>query len=87
FPSASFVRSYEPTTLLLADGRVLSGVIRDESPTEITLQIDAEKSVNVSPEEIEERLPGTVSVMPAGLDKQLTPQDLADLVTFLKAAQ
>ncbi|MGD9857165.1 MAG: PVC-type heme-binding CxxCH protein [Planctomycetaceae bacterium] len=87
FPSASFVRSYEPTTLLLADGRVLNGVIRDESVSEISLQLDAEKSVRVPLEDVEERLPGTVSVMPAGLDKQLTPQNLADLVTFLKAAQ
>lgn len=28
--------------------------------------------------------PGTVSVMPAGLNEQLSKQDLADLVTFLK---
>jgi len=28
--------------------------------------------------------PGTLSVMPAGLDQQLSPQELADLVTFLK---
>jgi len=28
-----------------------------------------------------------VSLMPAGLDKELTPQQLADLVAFLKACQ
>ena len=31
--------------------------------------------------------PSTVSVMPAGLDQQLTPQELADLVAFLKACR
>ncbi len=87
FPSASFVRSYEPTTLLLADGRVLNGVIRDETLSEVTLQLDAEKAVHIPVSDVEERVPGTVSVMPAGLDKQLTPRQLADLVTFLKAAQ
>jgi hypothetical protein len=30
---------------------------------------------------------GTVSVMPAGLDQQLTTRDLTDLVTFLKACR
>ncbi|MEZ6055025.1 MAG: c-type cytochrome, partial [Planctomycetaceae bacterium] len=87
FPSASFVRSYEPTTVLLADGRVLNGVIKDETSTEISLQIDAQKLLQIPLSEIEERLESKVSIMPAGLDKQLTPQQLADLVTFLKAAQ
>jgi hypothetical protein len=31
--------------------------------------------------------PGKVSIMPAGLDQQLTPRDLADLVAFLKACR
>ena len=31
--------------------------------------------------------PGTVSVMPPGLDEQLTRQELADLVAFLKATR
>ncbi len=87
FPSASFVRSYEPTTVLLTDGRVLNGVIKDETSSEITLQLDAQKLIHISLNDIEERLDSKVSIMPAGLDKQLTPQQLADLVTFLKAAQ
>ena len=32
-------------------------------------------------------LPGTVSVMPSGLDQQLTPQELADLLAFLRACK
>ena len=31
--------------------------------------------------------PGTVSVMPAGLDQQLSHQELADLIAFLKATK
>ncbi|MCA9076528.1 MAG: HEAT repeat domain-containing protein [Planctomycetaceae bacterium] len=87
FPSASFVRSYEPTTLLLTDGRVLNGVIKDEDSAQVMLQVDAQKLLPIPVVAIEERLESKVSIMPAGLDKQLTPQQLADLVTFLKAAQ
>ena len=87
FPSASFVRSYEPTTVLLNDGRVLNGVIKDETSTGIALQVDARKLVQIPLDDIDERLESKVSIMPAGLDKQLTPQQLADLVTFLKAAK
>ncbi len=37
--------------------------------------------------QVDEMRPGTVSVMPAGLEQQLSPEDLADLVAFLKACK
>jgi len=37
--------------------------------------------------EIEDMQPGTVSVMPPGLAEQLSPQELADLLAFLKATR
>jgi putative heme-binding domain-containing protein len=84
FPSISFVRSYEPVTIVTVDGRVLNGVIRNETGNEVTLQLDAQKVLRLPTDEIEQRQPGTVSIMPAGLDKQLTAQQLADLVVFLR---
>ncbi|HVJ69591.1 MAG TPA: c-type cytochrome, partial [Caulifigura sp.] len=86
FPSASFVRGYEPSVLATTDGRVISGLIREETPQEITLQIDAQKTTRIPIAEIESRKPGTVSLMPAGLEKQLTSEELADLVSFLMTA-
>jgi CheY-like chemotaxis protein len=38
-------------------------------------------------DDIDEMEPGKVSIMPAGLDQQLTKQELADLVAFLKACK
>ena len=83
FPSASFVRSYEPTVLVLSDGRVLSGIIRDETRETITITLDAQKTITVPQSDVEERQPGEVSVMPAGLDKTLTPEELRDLLALL----
>jgi len=87
FPSASFVRSYEPVTILTQKGKVHNGVIIDESSTEIVLQLDAQKALHIPVAEIDERAEGTVSIMPDGLDKLLTEQQLVDLITFLKASQ
>ncbi|MDA1049660.1 MAG: HEAT repeat domain-containing protein [Planctomycetota bacterium] len=84
FPSLSFVRNYEPVTIATDDGRVYSGAVRDETDDTITLQLDAQKSVEIAKSTIEERQAGTISIMPAGLEKQLTPQELADLVKYLK---
>ncbi|MFO1093435.1 MAG: PVC-type heme-binding CxxCH protein [Planctomycetaceae bacterium] len=87
FPSASFVRSYEPVALLRTDGRVENGVIKDESALEVVLVKTATETLRIPRAEIEELRPGTVSIMPAGFGQQLSKQDLADLVVFLKSLQ
>ena len=84
FPSLTFVRNYESVTIATDDGRVFSGVVRDETEDSVTLQIDAQKSMQISKSAIEARQPSAVSIMPEGLEKQLTPQDVADLVKYLK---
>jgi len=87
FPSASFVRSYEPMTVTTKSGHVHNGIVRKDAPDEVILVLNAKDSVRIGRGEIDEMLPGTVSVMPAGLDKQLTAQELVDLVTFLHACK
>jgi putative heme-binding domain-containing protein len=87
FPSASFVRSYEPVVIATRDGRILSGVPRKDAADEVILATGPNEEVRIARGEIEEIRQGTVSVMPAGLDQQLTTRDLTDLVTFLKACR
>jgi hypothetical protein len=49
------------------------------------LQVD--RSVVVEAEEIETIQPGELSVMPAGIDRLLSPQQLADLLELLQQAK
>lgn len=84
FPSASFVRSYEPVLIRTGEGQVYSGNIKKDAPDEVVLTLAADKETRIPRSEIEEMLPGKVSVMPAGLDKQLSLQELADIVEFLR---
>ena len=70
-----------------SDGKVLNGLLRNETSEEILLVTGANQEVRVPRADIEEVRPSTVSVMPAGLDQQLSPQELADLVVFLKACR
>ena len=60
---------------------------KKDAADEIVLVVAADKEVRIPREDIEEVQPGKVSIMPAGLDKQLTPQELADLIAFLKACK
>jgi putative heme-binding domain-containing protein len=87
FPSASFVRSYEPVTVATKDGKVLNGLVRRDAADEVVLATGANEEARIARGDIDEMRPGTVSVMPAGLDQQLTTQDIADLLAFLKACK
>jgi putative heme-binding domain-containing protein len=86
FPSLSLARSYEPVLIVTVEGRSFNGTIRHETDKEYVLAIGADQEVRVRREDIEQIQPSTISIMPTGLDKQLTVEELADLVTFLKNA-
>jgi putative membrane-bound dehydrogenase-like protein len=85
YPSASFVRSYEPMILVAKDGEEYSGVLRSESADSLLLVSGAGAEKRFSREEVTDMRPGAVSVMPEGLDQQLSKQELADLVVYLKS--
>ena len=84
YPSASFVRSYESIQVMTDDGRAISGLIANEDAESITLTTGIDQRVRVQRDEIEAIRPSPVSIMPAGLDQQLSSQELADLIRFLK---
>ena len=86
FPSASFVRSYEPVVAVTANDSI-SGVPIEETDSHLLLAVSADEQVRVQRSDIEEVRPGTVSVMPSGLDEQLSRGQLADLLAFLEATQ
>ena len=87
FPSASFVQSFEPVSVITTEGQIYSGVVRDDNGHTIVLQLDAQKQVRLLHSEIEEQRASPTSIMPAGLEKHLSDQQLIDLIKFLKASQ
>jgi putative membrane-bound dehydrogenase-like protein len=87
FPSASFVRGYEPVLVTTRDGTAHNGVLRKETIDELVLATGPGQEVRIARKDVEDMQPSRVSVMPAGLDQLLTPRELADLVAFLKACR
>jgi putative heme-binding domain-containing protein len=84
YPSASFVRSFEPVIVRTKSDDDYNGVLKKDAPDEIILATGPNVEVRIARADITEMRPGQVSVMPAGLDQQLTKQELADVVAFLK---
>jgi putative heme-binding domain-containing protein len=71
------------STLVLDDGRSLTGLVLDDSP-DVVRVIDAKGGSNaIRKDEIETRAVQPVSLMPAGYDRTLSPEELADLTSFL----
>jgi putative heme-binding domain-containing protein len=85
FPSASFARGYEPVTVATSDGRVHSGIIARESSEAIVLVSPDRLERTLPHSSIEEIEPAQLSIMPRGLDANLSRQELADLVAFLRS--
>lgn len=81
-PNKAIAKGFETTMLAMLDGKVLVGIVRKEDDKEIVL-MDAKGTITrVAKEDIDERASGK-SAMPEEIVKQLSKDDLRDLVEFL----
>jgi putative membrane-bound dehydrogenase-like protein len=87
YPSASFARGYEPVVIRTRSGETLTGVLRNNDLADEVVLATERDETRISRRDIVEMQPGTVSLMPQGLTDQLTRQELADLLAFLKATR
>jgi putative membrane-bound dehydrogenase-like protein len=85
YPSATLVRGYEPFTVTTRNRDTHTGIIRRDTADELTLATGPESQVTLARADLAEVQPATVSPMPPGMDVILTPEELADLVAFLKS--
>lgn len=85
YPSAKISSGYEPSVLATADGRVITGIIKSENPKSIEIEDAEAKRITIEKDEIEERKPSAVSLMPSGLAEGLKPADFADLIAYLQS--
>jgi putative heme-binding domain-containing protein len=87
FPSATFVRGYEPYVATTKGGEAHGGILRKDAPDEIILATGPDTEQRLARADLADLQPGSVSPMPPGMDAILTREELADLVTFLKSMQ
>ncbi|HTU24489.1 MAG TPA: PVC-type heme-binding CxxCH protein [Pirellulales bacterium] len=85
-PNREVNPQYVNYVAVLTDGRVLSGMIAGESATSITLRRAENATDTIQRNDIEELHSTRQSLMPEGLEKQLDPQAVADLIAYLLAA-
>jgi putative heme-binding domain-containing protein len=80
-PSKQIAEPFRATSLVLRGGRQLSGLIVTETAESVELLLPDATRKTIGKKDIEERSPGKLSPMPAGLVR--SPDELRDLLTYL----
>lgn len=82
YPSASFAREYE-TSKVVTTTTTYTGIIKEQLPEAIILETGPGTRMRVSRSEITMIEPQNVSLMPPGLNNQLTSEEMANLLAYL----
>jgi putative membrane-bound dehydrogenase-like protein len=83
-PNRAIDANFFAYTLIDRDGVVHTGVIATETATSVTLKQPEGKTVTIPRDQIEELRSTGQSLMPEGLERNITLQQMADLISFLK---
>ncbi|MCA9016454.1 MAG: c-type cytochrome, partial [Planctomycetaceae bacterium] len=83
-PNRAIDANFFSYTIITIDGVVHTGIISSDSGASITLTQPEGKTITILKEEIEEMKSNGVSLMPVGLEKTINPQQMADLISFIK---
>lgn len=81
-PSAVVSREFLMTTFALADGRVVTGLVKRETPDAVFVRTVNEEIV-IPVDDIDDRKPTRLSIMPDGLFDTLKDQEIRDLIGYL----
>jgi putative heme-binding domain-containing protein len=86
-PNQSIADSYDLWTVMLKNGESLQGVISAETPSSITLRNANGLVSTIARQDIASQKAMNMSAMPTGLEKQINPQEMADLLAFLRQSK
>ena len=84
-PSATFAQGYETYRVELADGRTVAGVIARRTADGVVLRDATGAEVRVPAKAVERMTRDRTSLMPDGLAKAVTPDELRDLFAYLRS--
>jgi putative membrane-bound dehydrogenase-like protein len=84
-PNRAVEAKFVSYTVVTKDGLQFTGMLRAETGANLTLAGSDGREQTVSRSEVEELLSSGRSLMPEGLEKDLAPQDLADVMAFVQS--
>ena len=82
-PNRALESKFAAFTVATVNGRVLNGLIASESATSVTLRRQDGKDEVLLRSDIDEITTTGQSLMPEGMEKDLRPSDLADVIAYI----
>jgi len=83
-PNRSVDARYRSWTAVTKQGKQVVGMIAEETATSITIAQADGRKITILRNDLEFLKSSTLSFMPEGLEKDITPQDLADVMSFIR---
>lgn len=83
FPGFTIAPEFRTFQVATHDGRITNGIVIRDDPEAITVRTTDLAETRIPRKEIDAMSPSTTSLMPEGLEKVMTRQELADVLTFL----
>jgi putative heme-binding domain-containing protein len=84
-PSAVIRKEFMSFVVQTTDGRVLTGLIADQSPSSVTLLGAKNERTVIERDKIESLNESPTSLMPENLLSELKPQEVRDLFSYLQS--
>lgn len=85
WPSRVVREGYQQTVIELKDGESVSGLVKGETAESITLRGADGLNQTIAKSQIQSRDTSALSLMPEGLHSAITPQEFADLLSYLQS--
>lgn len=84
-PSKSLAQGFVTQVFALNDGRTVTGFVVQEGAERVILRNIEAQEIVLKPDDIDERVKQTISMMPEGLVKEITLPELASLLDYLES--
>ena len=86
-PSYDVPDGYKMVLIQTHDGRLLNGVIAEEDANRVILKTVEQPQIVISKDDIAARKVSTKSMMPDGQLEQMKPQEVVDLIKYLRTTE
>ncbi len=83
-PNRAIDANYFSYSVITNRGQVHSGIVAAETANAVTLRQQENKTITILRQDIEEMKNSGKSLMPVGLEQKIPPQDMADLISYIK---
>src|SRR5205085_12156649 len=81
-PSLEIAKEFTPSVVVTTDGKVLLGIVKEQTSQTVTLQT-AQKLWELKRPEIDEMKESKISLMPVGLLKDLKDHEVRSLLAYV----